>query len=578
MVWQAWMTLLVLISVLAFAYKDHNRAWRYFIVGAVLLYLTGVNSVEDSFQGILNEGVLTLIVMLVISKSLFEAGLIDGLVKALLPSKWQGAVGFSLRVLMPVALISGVLNNTPVVALLIQPIRQWARKNNLEAHQFLLPLSYAAIVGGTLTLVGTSTNLVVLGLLQSHQVEHGLSLFSPAIVGFPILVVTIAYFVFLIRQLKLKSGSEPLPQHGNYLFRATLTNSDFVGKSLIDAGLRQLENGYLYQIQRKNGDVIDAASQTLILKGDELHFSGSPHLGNELAQLNMSINELPNQAELNFYEVIVPSSSGLAGKTPKEIDFRESYNASIVSVAHQDKSILGRIGEWNIQPGDMMVLCAGPHWSNSNAARDFQLLSQSQVKQTKAALVQACSIIGLLAAIFIGAFTSVGLLKATSIYLIMLLLLNITTPKNAVQQLPYDLLLVIIASLAIAKASVDSGLAMSAVEVLRPLINGPITSLVSIYIATWLLTELLTNNAAAAIMLPFALAIGDVSGLSVDQVALTVMIAASSSFISPFGYQTNLMVMAPGNYTPSDYFKSGLPLLCLTAAVTVSIVFLLGRF
>jgi di/tricarboxylate transporter len=573
MVWQAWITLLVLISVLAFAYKDHNRAWRYFVAGGVVLYLTGVNDVQSSFQGVMNEGVLTLVVMLIISKSLYQAGLIDGLVKALLPSEWQGATGFSLRVLVPVAFISGLLNNTPVVALLIQPVRQWARKHNLEAHQLLLPLSYAAIIGGTLTLVGTSTNLVVLGLLQSQQVSHGLSLFSPAIVGFPILVLTSLYFAFLIKRLKPGCRSEQQTQYGNYLFRATLADDGFIGKSLFDAGLRQLENGYLYQIQRKNGDLIDAGSQTLILEGDELHFSGSPHLGNELAQLNMSINELPNQTELNFYEVIVPSNSRLAGKTPKEIDFRESYSASIVSVAHQDKSILGRIGEWFIQPGDMMVLCAGPHWAQSGAARDFQLLSQAQLRQTKPQWLQACSVIGLLMAVFIGAFTPVGLLKATSVYLILLLVLNITTPRNAAQQLPFDLLLIIISSLAIAKASVDSGLALAAVEMVRPLVSGPLTSLFTIYIVTWLLTELLTNNAAAAIMLPFALAMGDVSGLNVNQVAITVMVAASSSFISPFGYQTNLMVMAPGNYTPSDYFKSGVPLLLLAMLVTITVVY-----
>ncbi|TXR53340.1 SLC13 family permease [Reinekea thalattae] len=572
MSWPAWVTLLVMVSVLGFAYKNHNKAWRYFFAGAVALYLTGVNDIQSSFQGVMNEGVLTLVVMLIISKSLYEAGLIDGLVKALLPSKWQSATGFSFRVLVPVALISGVLNNTPVVALLIQPIRQWAIKHDLEAHQLLLPLSYAAIIGGTLTLVGTSTNLIVLGLLEAQQVSHSLSLFSPAVVGLPVLVVTSFYFAFLVKRLKPAVNLKKQKYYGNYLFRATFCDDSLIGKSLFDAGLRQLEDGYLYQIQRQNGDVIDAVSKTVILEGDELHFSGSLQLGNELAQLNMIINELPNQSELNFYEVIVPSNSRLAGKTPKQIDFRESYNASIISVAHQDKSILGRIGEWLIQPGDMMVLCAGPDWAGSLAARDFQLLNQAQLRQVKPAWVQAVSVIGLLIAIFLGAFTPIGLLKAMTVYLILLLVMSVTTPRNAAQQLPFDLLLIIVSSIAIAQASIHSGLALSAVEVIQPLVSGPLTSLLFIYVITWLLTELLTNNAAAAVMLPFALAIGDVSGLNVNQVAITVMVAASSSFISPFGYQTNLMVMAPGNYTPSDYFKSGVPLLCISIFMVLFIL------
>lgn len=572
MEWQAWVTLLILIVVLVGAYRDHNRAWRYFLAGGVLLYITGVNGVQNSFLGFLNEGVLTLVVMLVISKSLYEAGYIDGLVKRLLPKAWSGPFSFSLRLLVPVAFVSGVLNNTPVVALLIQPIRQWARKNNLEAHQFLLPLSYAAIVGGTLTLVGTSTNLVVIGLLQSQQIDHNLTLFSPAAVGLPVLVLTTVYFAFLIKRLKPKQSVGESGSHGNYLFRAKLADNLFYNKTISNAGLRQLDNGYLYQIQRANGDLIDAASETIILNGDELHFSGSPGLGKELAQLGMSINEMPDQADLHFYEVIVPSNSSLAGKTPKDIDFREAYNASIISVAHQDKSILGRIGEWAVQPGDMMVLCAGENWQNSSVARDFQLLSQAQLRQAKNHFGQLVALLGLVITILLGAFTVIGLLKAVVVYLVLLLLFRVTSLQNAVQQLPFDLLIIVFSSLAIAKACVDTGLAISVVEIIQPLINGPITSLVSIYVVTWLLTELLTNNAAAAITLPFALAMGEVSGLSVSQVALTVMIAASSSFISPFGYQTNLMVMAPGNYRPVDYLKSGFPLLIITMVITVSVI------
>lgn len=570
--WQAWLTLAVLCSVLIGAYKDHNRAWRYFAAGAVVLYLAGVNNLAATFTGVLNEGVLTLAVMLMISTSLFNAGLIDGLIRKFLPKKGGTPFNFSIRVLLPVSLLSGTLNNTPVVAMLIQPVRQWARQYGLDAHQFLLPLSYAAIIGGTLTLVGTSTNLVVLGLLNVNQVDHSLSLFSPAIIGGPLVIVGCLYFVFLIARLKKNTNTESLISTGRYLFRARQVANGFSGKTLVQANLRQLDQGYLYQVQRVNGDLLDASSETIIMPEDEFHFSGSPALANELSILGLELNELPDQKELKFYEVIVPANSALVGKTPQEVNFRGTYHASIVSVAHQDENIMGRIGEWRIQPGDMMVLCAAKNWAEDKTTNELQLLSVEELKHPKTMSLQLLALFGLFFAVVIGSFTSIGLLKATTLYLFLLLFARVTTPRMLKQALPTELLGVILGALALAEACINTGLAGAVVSVIEPVVGGPVSALIAIYLVTWILTELLTNNAAAAVMLPFALAIGSVSGLSVNQIALTVMIAASSSFITPFGYQTNLMVLAAGNYRPSDYLKYGLPLLILVSVVTITIV------
>ncbi len=570
MSWQAISTAIIIVLTIGASFRNHHYTSRYFLIAASVAFLLDINDLSESLVGARNEGVLTLILMLLISAVLHQRGFLDSMIARILPGKALSPVQFTFRTLIPASLLSGFLNNTPIVALLLQPVRRWADKYSDGRHLYLLPLSYAAIIGGTLTLVGTSTNLVVIGLLSAEQIEHQLHLFSPAMIGLALLVSSSFYFVWLIHRLKRTAKTvtdNSKPDH--FSFSTKLTQAELVQKTLVAAGLRQLEHGYLYQIKRQGGDVIDAQSLTQLQKDDELYFLGRPDLANELAALGYQVQETEQAKDQILYEVVVPLNSALRGKTPKQIDFRTNYGAAIVSVAHQAKNIIGRLGEYHIQPGDLLLLCADKQWSSDAFSSDLLLLNQTELTRKNTLPGKLLVLGGFAGSLLIGSFTAIGLLKCLLVYLCLLFICRVTDFHFIRSKIPLDLLVILLCALALAQATVNSGLAVLFVNCFGGLIQEPISALIAIYLLTWVLTEALTNNAAAAIALPFALSLGDAAGLSVEQSALTVMIAASSSFISPFGYQTNLMVMSAGNYKPSDYVYYGFPLVILVMVITL---------
>ena len=425
-------------------------------------------------------------------------------------------------------------------------------------------------MGGTLTLEGTTTNLVVIGQLESLGVNHQLTLFSPMSIGCVLVLISLFYILFMIRLLK-NSSLAPIEtiRKGGFFFSGQVQSAELIGVSIAQAGLRKLQHGYLYRIGRANGDVLEATSGSILQAGDEVFLLAIRPLSMNYRQLDVAVMGANERQNSFLFEVVIPATSELVGKTPLELDFRNRFDAAIVCVANQGQKFTGKLGERRLQAGDLLLLSADRGWQGADYSSVFQLLNQTECLIPRSSQHQVLIIVGLLIAISIGSFSSVSLLRALLIHMVLLLALRCLSIDQLWQMLPRKLLVVVMAAIGIGQAVISSGLGSAVVNNLLIIVNGSISALILIYLATWILTELLTNNAAAAIMLPFGLLLGQEVGLSVELTSLCVMIASSCSFISPFGYQTNLKVLSAGNYRSRDFLYFGLPLALITAFVTL---------
>lgn len=570
----ALITLTFLIVALGGLYSGRGRPVYWFLAAAIGLYLSGVLTLSEALGGLVNEGVVTLALLMVIAARIQDSGLLDRPMEALLNRAQQRRGGY-LNVLAPVALLSGFLNNTPIVAMLVHPVREWALRQNVAPSRYLLPLSYAAIIGGTLTLIGTSTNLVVFGLLNDLTDNHELRLFSPAVVGVPLLLVFFIYVAFAQRWLPNRTPSDTRPQSLTEFQIPARAGEALHNLSVSEAGLRHLKHGYLYRLYRDD-DWQEVGADTRLKRGDGLVFLGSPLLIKELSLLagvdSSQQAHRPSAAPTHLLEAVVPMGSKLIGRTPKELGFRKRYGGVIVSVAHQTDQLFGKLGEYRFQAGDLLLLeslssSSTPPMADLMVLNRYHSARSPREQKTAYALLLAFPVM-----VIGGSLVGFALLQIALVYLGLCLLTGLARPGDLGKGLDAQLFGLLIGALALAQAVKKTGLADGLVVQFADLLLPAWLAALLIFVVTWLITELLTNNSAAALVLPFALSFGQLTGLSIEQVAITVMVAASTSFITPFGYQTNLMVLSPGNYKPLDYLRFGAPLVVLSGLVTVVMV------
>ncbi|MFT5082013.1 MAG: di/tricarboxylate transporter [Lentisphaeria bacterium] len=570
-------TVLVLLTTVMGQYSGFGRPTSWFVLAAVTLYLTGVLTLHEVLAGVANEGVVALAVLMIIAKIFQDDGVLIKCVNGFLKSSSTSPAG-ALRVFAGVSVLSGFFNNTPIVSLLIHPLRRWAIDNKISPSKVLIPLSYSAIVGGTLTLIGTSTNLVVLGLLQDLNVSHQLHLLSPAIVGVPLVLIFLAYYMVANRLLPRRVGAEAELNDAKTYQIPVSVNATFEAGTVEDAGLRNLNHGYLYQVIRSNSDVIEVEPKTKIMQGDTLIFMGGPRLVNELSVIKglEFPARLDNPAGSNnqLLEVVVPKNSELVGKTAKQIGFRIRYGGVIMSIAHHSEYIAEKLGRYVFKAGDLLLVeFSDKHSKTLNRSELIVLNRHTAEGAVKVELKSIALLLLFPIVVVVGSFLGFRLLDSALIYLGVCVISGFAKPNQFASALDLNIFAILLGALALAKAFDKTGIAQQSVELLGTLELSPLAVLAMIYVVTWGITELFTNNSAAALVLPFAISWGNSHGLSVEQVALTVMIAASMSFVTPYGYQTNLMVLSAGNYKPSDYLIFGLPLAILIAITAISILY-----
>ncbi len=561
--------------------------------GLVVLVVLGVLKPEDAFSGFANEMVFAVGALLIVARGLRETGSLQVVATKVLgrPSTVMGA---QFRLMWPVALASAFLNNTPVVAMMVPTVSDWAKRIGVQPSKLLLPLSYAAIVGGLCTLIGTSTHLVVVGMARAWDPTLHIGLFELAPMGVTIAVAVIVSILVLSRWLlPAREGARSrLSEPREYTVAMRVTASTTVsGRTIEQAGLRRLPGLFLVEIQRAGQSLVAVGPDTPMQSGDVLIFAGEVESvvdlrnlrGLEPAEDQVGKLMQPNR-QRRLVEAAVAARSPLVGQSVRDAAFRTRYHAAVIAVHRRGQRVKSRIGDIVFEPGDTLLLEAPSSFCELyRNDPDFAVVSEVEgstpVQHDRAWLgfvvvgsMVACTITGLLPLV-----TS-SLLAAAA-----MVVLGALTPVQAQRAVDLRILVAIAASFGLALSLQRSGAADWIAQAIAPLLSGDGVQsadmrvlLSTVYLLTALLSAVTTNNAAAAFMFPVAMSLTTMLGVPPKPVLFVLMMGASASFATPIGYQTNLMVLGPGGYRFSDFLRLGVPLQLLVGVIAVGTVLLFG--
>ncbi|PCM45671.1 SLC13 family permease [Marinobacter sp. ANT_B65] len=586
--WQGILTLATLFSVLSALMLTRVSADLVLMAALAFLLIMGIVAPGEALAGFGNPGVITIATLYVVAGGLKETGAVQWIARRLLGHP-KTAKGAQLRMIAPTGLLSAFMNNTAVVAMFIPAIQDWARRLGIPASKLLLPLSYAAILGGTCTLIGTSTNLVVDGLLQS-ELGIQLGVFELAWVGVPLLLSGGAFLVMFGSKLLPDRGSarDELAQVREYGVEVEVVSpGPLIGKSIAEAGLRALNYGYLAEIDR-DGRLITAVGPDRVLQaGDKLYFIGAPECATELRRIqglkpaNGNVHKLDvSNHQRCLVEVVLGPEFPALGQTIRDSQFRTRFNAVIFSLAREGRRVPGKLGDITLKIGDTLLLEASHQFvAQYHSRRDFLLvsaLSDSTPPDFRKAPIALC-ILALM--VLASASGLLPIMEAAFLAAGGMIVSGCLTANRARLSIDLSVLIVISASFALGNAMTITGAADWIVDgILGTGDLSPWQVLILVYLLTVLFTELITNNAAAVLMFPIALSLAERLDVSVLPFAVAVMFAASASFITPLGYQTNLMVYGPGRYRGTDYIKIGLPMSLIVGGVAILLIPLIWGF
>jgi di/tricarboxylate transporter len=489
-----------------------------------------------------------------------------------------------LKLMAPVAALSAFLNNTPVVAIFIPAVIDWAKRYRMPLSGLLIPLSYASIVGGTCTLIGTSTNLVVNGLYTSRTGSEGFALFELAWIGVPLVVATLVFMVLFGRRLlpNRVASTESFEDVRQYTSEMVVApNSPLSGKSIEAAGLRQLPGLFLVEIDR-NDQIMPAVSpQEILQDGDRLVFAGIIDSVVDLQRIRGLLPatdqvfklDVPRQNRC-FVEAVLSNKCPLIGLSVREGRFRTHYNAVIIALSRNGERVQRKIGDIVLQAGDTLLLETRPEFVlQQRNSRDFLVVSQigdNHPPDHRRAPIAIGIVAAMVATVTMGLFS---MLEAALLAAGAMIITRCTAGRVARRAPDWQVLVVIATSFGIGAALEKTGAASMLAGSLISLAQGmPWMSLALVFVATAVLTSLATNNVAAVLVFPIALDAARLMEVSEIPFLITLMVGASASFATPIGYQTNLMVFNVGGYRFGDFLRIGIPLTLLVGTVTVLLV------
>lgn len=581
MIWEAWLTLAVITLAVLVLTRDLVSPAVAFMAAVVVLLVADVVTPGEAFQGFSNPAPITVAALYVLARAVEKSGALQPMVRATLGSA-RSVRGALARMTAPVAAASAFLNNTPIIAMLSPQIGEWADRRGDSASRYLMPLSFAAILGGMTTLIGTSTNLVVSGLLEEQGYDP-FTMFELTRVALPLallgLVVTVLASPNLLPD-RLPPRQEAREGGRSFSVRMIVEPGGPLDGLRMDEAWSALPDGATMVYFERDGegagqphpDTVLAGGDFLTLLGDTdvvlglhdvsgLASSQQPHLPFEFRSSRHA-----------YFEAVIAPESRLVGRSLIDIRFLARYQATVVAIHRAGEPVHGHLAKAPLKPGDTLMVIAdrgfGDRWRGRN---DFMLVSRLGAPAPPLS-PKAVVVLAVAAAVVVGAgFQILPILHLSLLGALALVVLGILTPNEAKDSIDFDVIVVIGAAFGLAAAVETSGLGQSAADLIAAVSGrfGAQGAMAAIVVSTIALSSIITNNAAAALVLPIALTSAATFGIDARAAAVAVALSASASFMTPIAYQTNLMVYGPGGYRFGDYARLGTP---LTLVVLVGLV------
>ena len=571
----AYFVVVVIVGLIAALVATRVSSVKVFAGALGVLYFTGFISTEQVLDKATNIGVVTLLALLLVSLGLEKLNVLTSLSNRLLHSNLPLSI---MRLGAVAALSSAFLNNTAVVATLAGGVQ---RNKVHRPSKLLIVLSYSAIMGGTMTLIGTSTNLIVNSFLLDSGVS-GFHLFD----FFPIgAIATLAGL------LTLAIFARTLPDHTvgdkaitDYLLEAeVIEGSSLIGKSVADNGLRDLNGLFLVEIVRDGQLITPVTPRQVLQASDKLIFSGDVtrlHVLDEFDGLRSFAME-EGLLRSNLTEVIVLPGATVEGRTIKASGFRSLFDAAVVGVSRGGLPLSGKLGDIVLRAGDSLILAVGPDFRRRNNLRRNFVIVDSKIDSGRVSSTQSSGMLLGLGLVVTGAALGYfELVSGLALLLTFMLAIGSVSVRELRRRFPFELWLIITSALCVSQALADTGLIgqlLSGAEGSLGTLN-PMYALVAVYLFTLLMTELMTNTAAAALMFPLAASFAAALQVDILPFAAAVAFGASASFLTPFGYTTNLMVQNMGGYRLGDYLRIGAPVSVVYTAVALTLIPLVFPF
>lgn len=578
----AWMTLVLLVAMFLFLAWNRLPIWLVFIGTLTVAMTLRLASPSDLLKGYSNSGVVTVAALYPVAAGMYATGAIS------LLSEWAVGLPKSLpvarfKILVPVAFASAFLYNTPLVAMMIPAVRDITRRTGLSGSKLFMGLSYIALLGGTITLIGTSVNLIVAGLVSDAVAKGELAaitpigVFTPALIGVPATIAGLAYMMTIGgRLLPDRSRDQTGVEKRTYRTEFRVDDSRLSGKTLEQVGLAQ-PVGFTLESLTRNGTRLKPLSSETLQSGDLLAFSAPADV---LPGLWTTIGLVPAYAtrmfsqrhEHQLVEVVLSARSPAIGHKVGDLPLPDSpYQLMLVGVSRHGEAPREPLADFHLEAGDAGVVEVDDAFFYENRREsDFILtkrLEGFRVQRIDRAVVAIAITIAM---VVIAATGTTSMLNAALLAALAMLLSGCLTIDRLWQSVDWQTIVVLGAAIGLESAVTGSGLAARTASLFAAIGGGsPMMALAAVYVGTVLLTNVITNVAAAVLMFSVAVSLASGLGVSFLPFAMVLMSAASSAFVNPAGFQTNLMVQKPGGYVVFDYVKVGLPLTFIVGAVVL---------
>ena len=579
MTWEIILVLAVIILTISLLFLEVMRpAYTLFMVMVILLVF-GVLSPENVLGGFSNKQLANIVLLLIIGNILKKSSIVDSIFKVLY-KKTDSPRIFLTKMIASVGPLSAFFNNTPLVVMMMPYIYRWSRENKHSISKFLIPLSFASILGGCITLIGTSTLMIVNGLAMDHGYPS-LKIFDFTVVGLPMLIIGGMYLVFFSNKLlpASKDNIENLIDNSRKFFIETEVEkgSSFIGKSIEENGLRNLEGLFLVEIMRNKEYIRPVSSKEVLREGDKLFFAGEIEAIEELTKPGMGLS-LPKSSGLdqvdqqNIVEIVLSHNSKLAGQLVKETNFRGKYDGAILAIHRNGERVWGQLGKVELKTGDVLLVMAGRDFMQRIENNPgFYVISKKRAETEVNYKRILLLLLGMFAAVGLASTGTVDLFVSLLILVSLSIVLKVANPKELINSIDFNLVVIIVGGLALGKAMTNSGTDAIISNWINSFSQGFGTTgiLVIMFVVTNILSSLVTTQAAVAVTLPISLKLSVLLGVPVEPFIMIIGFAGAANFMTPIGYQTNLMVYGPGGYKFKDFFRIGTPLTIIYMIVCV---------